>query len=494
MPTTDAVRFWFRGEVHELRDVSPTLSVLHWLRDGGRSRGTKEGCGSGDCGACTVVLAERDGDGVRVRTANSCLLLVGMLHGRVLLTVEDVGDVDALHPVQRAMVDHAGSQCGYCTPGFVMSMWAAAETAAVRGVGPSRAELADSLTGNLCRCTGYRPILDAAVEATDEVVRRGPGPLAPEVLRSALDQLGEPEPLALVTGSAAYLAPGTLDELLAALAANPSARIVSGGTDLVLELQLSADALREGTVLVSTASVAELAAVSTDATHLRLGAGTTVDRAWAELVSYEPGLARMARRFAGPAVRGTGTVGGNLVNASPIADLVPVLVALDAEVVVAGPQGTRTVAVDGFATGVRRTVLEAGEVVVRVDVPLASFARSTRAYKVSRRFDDDISTVSAVVGIEQHGGRIDDVRVVLGGVATTVVRARAVERALLGRTWDAETLRAAQAAVGSDATPISDHRASASYRDRAVRGLLQRWWYETGHDAPTADVDVWGGR
>ncbi len=254
------------------------------------------------------------------------------------------------------------------------------------------------------------------------------------------------------------------------------------------EAQLLAGELRQ------TASVAELAAVSTDATHLRLGAGTTVDRAWAELVSYEPGLARMARRFAGPAVRGTGTVGGNLVNASPIADLVPVLVALDAEVVVAGPQGTRTVAVDGFATGVRRTVLEAGEVVVRVDVPLASFARSTRAYKVSRRFDDDISTVSAVVGIEQHGGRIDDVRVVLGGVATTVVRARAVERALLGRTWDAETLRAAQAAVGSDATPISDHRASASYRDRAVRGLLQRWWYETGHDAPTADVDVWGGR
>ncbi len=154
MAITDAVRFWFRGEVHVLRDVDPLTSVLHWLRAEGRSRGTKEGCNSGDCGACTVVLAERDGDGVRVRTANSCLLLVGMLHGRVLLTVEDVADDETLHPVQRAMVDHAGSQCGFCTPGFVMSMWAASEAAAVRGVEPGRAELVESLTGNLCPSTG----------------------------------------------------------------------------------------------------------------------------------------------------------------------------------------------------------------------------------------------------------------------------------------------------------------------------------------------------
>lgn len=494
MAITDAVRFWFRGEVHVLRDVDPLTSVLHWLRAEGRSRGTKEGCNSGDCGACTVVLAERDGDGVRVRTANSCLLLVGMLHGRVLLTVEDVADDETLHPVQRAMVDHAGPQCGFCTPGFVMSMWAASEAAAVRGVEPGRAELVESLTGNLCRCTGYRPILDAAVDATAEVVRRGPHRLAPDPLLAALDELGEPQPLGLVTASAAYLAPTTLDELLAALAANHSARVVAGGTDLVLELRLSGETLRDGVVLVSTSAVAGLVDIDADAEHLRLGAAARLDDAWAALVDREPGLGRMARRFAGPAVRGTGTVGGNLVNASPIADLVPVLVALDAEVVVAGPEGLRTVPVDGFAIGVRRTALAPGEVVVRVDVPLTAFARSTRAYKVSRRFDDDISTVSAVVGLEQHGGRIDDVRVVLGGVATTVVRARAVERSLLGRTWDGETLRAAQAAVGSDATPISDHRASASYRDRAVRGLLQRWWYETGHDAPSVDLDVWGGR
>lgn len=494
MTSSGAVRFWFRGEVRELDGVSPTLSVLHWLRGTGSSRGTKEGCNSGDCGACTVVLAERDGVGVRVRTANSCLLLVGMLHGRALFTVEDVADDGGLHPVQRAMVERGGSQCGFCTPGFVMSMWSAAEQAAVRGAVPTREELADALTGNLCRCTGYRPILDAAVDATAEVVDRGAGALAPQELRAALEAVGEPAPLELRSGSVVHLAPTTLDGVLAALAENPGARIVAGGTDLVVELRSAGDDLRDDLVLVSTDAVVGLADITVDGTHLRIGATARLDDVWHELVARAPALDRMAGRFASPAIRGTGTVAGNLVNASPVADLVPVLLALDADVVVAGPGGRRVVPVDGFATGVRRTVLQRGELVVRVDVPLESFARPLRAYKVSRRFDDDISTVSAVMALGQHGGRIDDVRVVLGGMATTVVRARSVERVLLGRVWDAEALRSAQAAVGSDVTPIGDHRAGASYRDRAVRGLLQRWWYETGDDAPAADTDVWALR
>jgi len=491
---SDAVRFWFRGAVVELGDVAPTRSVLHWLREDAGASGTKEGCNTGDCGACTVVLAEHGVDGVALRTANACLLTVPMLHGRALLTVEDVGDVDRLHPVQRAMMEHAGSQCGFCTPGFVMSMWCATEGRRGTDQVPTRDELADDLTGNLCRCTGYRPILDAAVDAAEQVVVDGAGePVDLEALSAGLDVLDADGPLHLDAAGGTFLAPTTEVELDALLDAHPGARIIAGGTDLVLSMRATGEWSRDDLVLVSTARVAGLADVRRSDTVLSLGAACSIDAAWATLDHSLPSLGRMRRRFAGPAVRGTGTVGGNLVNASPVADLVPVLVALDAVAVLRSRGAERVLPVSELATGVRTTVLTPGEHVTRVEVPASSLERTVRAHKVSRRFDDDISTVSAVLAVERApDGVVTDVRLVLGGMATTVRRAPRAEAALLGSRLDDAAVRDAQQALALDFSPIDDHRASASYRSRAAAGLLERICREI--NGPDAGLDVWGGR
>jgi xanthine dehydrogenase small subunit len=489
---TDAIRFWFRGGVVELSEVPPGLSVLHWLREVDRSPGTKEGCNQGDCGACTVVLAEPAADGIALHTANSCLLLLPKLHGRALFTVEDVSADGALHPVQRAMVDLAGSQCGFCTPGFVMSMWRAAEDARATGFAPGPDDLAEALTGNLCRCTGYRPILDAAVAATREVAKGTDiGSIDRTALREALLRLEEPGTLRVASGAGAYVAPDTEEALAAELADAPGALVASGGTDLVLSLRASGNALRDDLTIVSTDRVAGMAAIGPVGDHLVIGAAARLDDAWAELARRLPALDRMWRRFASPAIRAVGTVGGNIANASPIADLTPVLLALDAELHLRSIDGTRVVALADFATGVRRTVLEPGEFISSVAIPLTALARDLRSYKVSRRFDDDISTVSGTFGLALDEGRVVDVRVVLGGMATTVRRAVATEQALLGRDWTGAALDRAQEVLVTEFTPISDHRASDYYRRKAASGLLRRWWLETGSDAPSVPLDVW---
>lgn len=499
---TGVVRFWLRGSVRELPDARPTQSVLHWLRESGLSPGTKEGCNAGDCGACTVVLAERadDGTGMRLRTANSCLLLVPRLHGRALFTVEDVGDVDALHPVQAAMVAAGGSQCGFCTPGFVMSLWHGLETRRDADGPPTRDELAGMLTGNLCRCTGYRPILDAALTAAAAAPARSATADLLERAAAALDTLageaavtgGPSQPLSIAGPTGTYLAPTTGSELLAALAEHPDARILAGGTDLVPALRLSGDELRDDLVLVSVADVPDLCGVRTVGDRLLLGAATSLEDAWTALDSRLPQLRRMHERFASPGIRGVGTVGGNLANASPVADLVPVLIALDADVVLLGGGGERVLPVADVATGVRRTVLGAGEVVARVEIPLASFARDLRAAKVSRRFDDDISAVSGTFAARTDAaGTLQEVRAVFGGMATTVRRAAAVEAALEGRPWNEAAREAAVAALAQDFTPIDDHRAGASYRLRVAAALLRRWWHETSPEAPMVPYDVW---
>jgi xanthine dehydrogenase small subunit len=491
---SDAIRFWFRGAVVELPDVPPAMSVLHWLREVDHSTGTKESCNQGDCGACTVVLAERHGAGLRLHTANSCLLLLPMLHGRALFTVEDVVHDDDLHPVQQAMVDHAGSQCGFCTPGFVMSMWCAAENAHADGDVPAPDAIADALTGNLCRCTGYRPILDAAVAATAEVVARPHGAVDRHALNDILRRLEAPGTLRVASGSGAYVAPDSEAALADVLSAEPGARIVSGGTDLVLAMRATGDMLRDDVTLVSTDRVAGMASIEEVGTTLEIGAAARLEDAWSALVDRLPTLDRMRRRFASPAIRSVGTIGGNIANGSPIADLVPVLMALDAELRLRSARGRRSVPLDAFATGVRANVLEPGEFVARIVVPLSGLARDVRTYKVSRRFDDDISTVAGAFALILTDGRIAEVRVVLGGMATTVRRSAATEAALLGRPWDEETLERAQAALLADFAPISDHRATAGYRSRAAAALLRRWWLETGPDAPAAPVDVWGYR
>jgi xanthine dehydrogenase small subunit len=487
---SSSIRFLFRGEVVELAAVPPTMSVLHWLRAAGH-RGTKEGCNQGDCGACTVVLGELVDGVARLHTANSCLLLVPMLHGKALFTVEDVGTPATMHPVQAAMAEHGGSQCGFCTPGFVMSMWCSAERAASAGCVPSDDDVAGSITGNLCRCTGYRPIVDAAREATAAVVADGPSidlsELAPQL--TAVNSAGTFE---CVDGSV-FVAPDTEKALATALADRPSARLVSGGTDVVVAMR-AAGQLLDDVELISTMRVGSLLGIAEDGDALVIGAAASLEDSWAALVRRRPMLGRMHERFAGPAIRSTGTIGGNIANSSPIADLVPVLIALDASVEMVSSGGSQTLLVEDFATGVRANRLAPGEFLARIRVPLASFDRDVRAHKVSRRFDDDISSVSGVFAQVLDGDRVAEVRAVFGGMATTVRRAASVESSLIGAVWDERAMRAAREALSSDFAPIDDHRATGWYRMQAARGLIERWWLETGIDAPAVDYDVWSAR
>jgi len=490
------IRFWWRGGIVDVDDVPAGTSVLDWLRRDPSATGTKEGCNEGDCGACTVVVGDRvpdqaaSVDQLDLHPANACLLLLPMLHGRALFTVEDVASDGELHPVQQAMVEHSGSQCGYCTPGIVMSLWCAFERTRGREP-PNRAALADCLSGNLCRCTGYRSVLDAAEAAirSREAARTVP---AAAVL-AALASIPSADPLDYRAAGTTFLAPTTAAGLVEALAGHPDAVVIAGGTDLVLTARQAGQDLPP---LVWTGRVHDLTTVTRTATHLLIGGAASLESAWGELAAQLPSLGSWWHRFGSPAIRSAGTMAGNVANGSPIADGTPVLLALDTVVVLADSTGERRVDLAEFHVGRRETVLRPGEVLLRLEIPLASFRRDLRAYKVSRRFDSDISTVSGVFALVLDGEVVTEVRVVLGGMAAVVRRARSVESAIRDRPWTRETVLAAQDALDLDLSPISDHRGSADYRRRTARALLERWWLQTRPAAPLSEeqTEVWAIR
>ena len=459
-----------------------TLSVLDWLREDARCTGTKEGCNEGDCGACMVVIGELPEHtdapgpavrGLRLRPANACIRFLPTLHGKALFTVEDLRTPTALHPVQQALVDCHGSQCGFCTPGFVMSLWSCYENHRAAGTRPSRAQLADELAGNLCRCTGYRPILDAGEQMFDA----GDATLATAPVVAALRRI-EREDAAVAASPAA---PRTLAELAALRVANPDARLLAGGTDIGLWVTKQ---FRDLGDVISILEIDELKQVVETPGELRIGAGVSLETAWAALAARCPALTEAWRRFASPPIRHAGTMGGNVANGSPIGDSAPVLMALDAELELRRGERVRRVALDEFYTGYLRNRLEGGEFVQAIVVPAHAWQRQVRAYKISKRFDSDISAVFAAFAIALDGPRVADVRLAFGGLAAQVQRARVAEATLLGQPWSAATMAAAQAALASDFTPLDDMRASAAYRLRVAQNLLQKFWLETQPDAP----------
>jgi xanthine dehydrogenase small subunit len=482
------IRFHYRGATHTVTDAPPTQTVLQHLREDLHCTGTKEGCAEGDCGACTVVVGELQGDTLSLKAVNSCIQFLPTLDGRALFTVEDLKQPDdTLHPVQQAMVECHGSQCGFCTPGFVMSLWGLylkREGSGAQGA-PCRKEIDDTLSGNLCRCTGYRPIIEAARRMTElppVAMARAPVTDALRALRR-----NDEAPLRYEFDGRRFDAPRTLAQLAELRAAYPDATLLAGSTDVGLWVTKQ---LRELKHIIYLGQVADLQQVTGSDGFLEIGAGVTLEAAYAAICGHYPQLSEMRQRFASLPIRNAGTLGGNVANGSPIGDSMPWLIALGADVVLQSAAGRRVLALDRFYLGYQKKDLQPGEVVAAVRVPLPRAGVQFRTYKLSKRFDQDISAVCAAFALTLDGGRVAEVRIAYGGLAATPARAPAAEAALRGQAWDEAALTAAAAAMEQDYAPLSDMRASASYRMRAAKNLLRRFWLETRPQAPLAHVDV----
>ncbi|HEX2548163.1 MAG TPA: xanthine dehydrogenase small subunit [Ramlibacter sp.] len=465
------IRFVRRGELVSLVNVPPDRTLLELLREDLACTGTKEGCGEGDCGACTVVLGEANAGRLQYRAINSCIRLAHSIDGMALWTVEDLAaDDGTLHPAQEAMVQAHGSQCGFCTPGFVMSLFGMYQNHVSTGGTITRELAQQELSGNLCRCTGYRPILDAAQQmaalpraAVDEqaIVRR-------------LEELAIRR--AQVPASGAYLEPRSLPELLSLRAQHPESQLVAGCTDV--GLWITKMHMRFAKVLDLT-RVAELRRIEPYENHLAIGAAVSLSDAFAALVQERPQLKTFANRFAGLPVRNSGTLGGNVANGSPIGDSMPLLIALGAHVVLLSVRGHRELPLEAFYTGYRKNVMAPDEVLAWIKVPRPTAGEFLRAYKISKRYDDDISAVCLAIAARIHDGVVEHIGIGAGGVAATPVRAVQTEAALRGQAWTTEAVQKAAATLRAEFQPITDMRASSAYRCEVLGNLVQRFWLES---------------
>jgi xanthine dehydrogenase molybdopterin binding subunit/xanthine dehydrogenase small subunit len=469
-----AIEFRLNGKTVRVDSVSPNTTLLEWMRTS-ELTGSKEGCAEGDCGACSVAIVDRDARGKRCyRAINSCLVPLPLMAGRDIISVEGVA-CPKMHPVQKAMVENFGSQCGYCTPGFIMSLFEGYYRKDLK----TAAQLDEQLCGNLCRCTGYRPIRDAAADALAQ--HNGPDAFDAQ-LKSAKAKL---KAARYNFAGETFLRPTSLEKLFRAMAEHPNARLIAGATDLGLEITKR---FQRFPALISVEAVAELNEISSTETEWQIGAATTLTKLDDLLGAEFPVIREMLSVFGSRQIRNRATLGGNLVTASPIGDSPPVLLALEAKVVLASAARERLLPLDEFFVAYRKTALQPGEILKSITIPRSNAATRThrKFYKVSKRREMDISTVAACFAVEvTEGGTITKARLAYGGVATLPVRARATEAALIGKHWSAAACEEVLPVLEKEFTPISDVRGSATYRRQLIANLLRKFFA----DESTAIMD-----
>lgn len=469
-----AIRFVQNGQIREISNSDPTTTLLNFLRYEDARTGTKEGCAEGDCGACTVVLGQLVNNEVKYEAVNACIQFLPMLDGKELITVEDLKSTDGqLHPVQKAMVEANGSQCGFCTPGFVMSLFAdyhrETETEC------DRVHMDTILAGNLCRCTGYGPIIEAGLKTGNN---RKPDKFSmrSKATSALLATISNDDMLCLEAGNRNYFAPTTLTQLTDLLERYPDAVMLAGATDIGLWVTKQ---YRDLKTIIYLGQLGDLARMHRRDGLLEIGAMVTYSGAWPEIAELYPDFGDLIRRIASTQIRNSGTIGGNIANGSPIGDSPPPLIALGATLVLGSKTGQRQLPLEDFFIAYGKQDLRPGEFVKSILLPLPSDGRKFATYKISKRFDQDISALCAAFNITLSGDKVADIRICYGGMAATPLRAYGAEKALIGKEWSLENIEAAMQAMDVDYSPMSDMRASNEYRAMTARNLLMKFFLET---------------
>ena len=497
-PQVNPLRFWRKNQIVSLENIPPSRTLLQLIREDLKCTGTKEGCGEGDCGACTVVIAEIEDGELQFRAINSCIRLANSVNTLAVWSVEDlVADDGTLHPVQNAMLHAHATQCGFCTPGFVMSLFAMYQNYTAKGLDIDRHRAQVELAGNLCRCTGYRPILDAAMNLANFECHSSVK-INHALLKQQLESLGKLEltenlqltnnpPKSSQSRKAkhqevhikSYLQPKSLNELLEIKLKNPTSQLTAGSTDVGLWITKQ---FKTFDSIIDLTQVPEIKRIEQYPHHVAIGAGVKVEQAFEALMKDRPQLKTYADRFAGLPIRNSATLGGNIGNGSPIGDSMPVLISLGASIVLMrmekGQIRHREVLLENFYTGYRTNILKPSEIICWIKVPKPQSNELFRAYKISKRFDDDISAVSLCINLSVSNGSIAYASIGAGGVSATPAKAHLTERALIGQPFTMSSFSRAQKVISNEFKPLSDMRASAEYRKHVLEGLLKRFALE----------------
>lgn len=483
MKTQTHIQFILDGEVVSIdfqkQEISPTITVLNYLRSLSNHKGVKEGCAEGDCGTCTIVIAETGNNGNLIYKAlNSCLIFLPQIHGKQLITVENlaikVNEKTKLHPIQKAMVDLNGSQCGYCTPGIIMSMFALYKNLDV----PDQTEIEDGLTGNLCRCTGYAPILKATIKSIQEKTEDQFSKKEKETI-SILQNINiQSQSLEIITSNQKYFQPNYLNDLFYFLEEYPNSNLVNGSSDIALKQTKKFEHINS---IIDISVIDELKNIEHTAEGVYIGSGVSLETIRKKLDNQIPAIKQMLDVFASRQIREIATLGGNIGTASPIGDTLPLLFALNAKLTLANQHKKREINIEDFITGYRQTELQEGEIILSVFIPNQK-SEQIKFYKVSKRKDLDISTVSAGFRILVSDKKVTDICLAYGGMAEMPKRAKETETFLIGKTWDQYNINKGMKVMYNEFTPLSDARSGQEFRRQAAKNLLLKFYNETNNE------------